>query len=267
MKWYDEHIEIMRLDPIEILFANAITRFRARFWILIWIYLIPGVLLVGGQLLSARNDVGAIAGFAGGTLSLLGSIGSVIATLAIINALAHGTDVEGSYRVATKLFGPSVWIILLNMLAIAGGTVLFIVPGIILGVALMFANYILVVEDKRGMRALALSWGYVRGYWWAVVGRVVLASLIFAGVIMLIYLPAFLIFGPAIASMAYLAIMLCFTAFSSCYMYELYQNLRRLKPGAATAPAEEGRKFIYTCIAFGIIAIVVILLLIGVAIF
>lgn len=253
------------MDPLGILFANAWQRFKARFWVLIWIFFIPGVFLVAGQLLSSRAGAGAGAQAAGGILSFIGTIISIMASLAIINALAHGTDFAGSYRVGLKLFWAALWISILNVVAVVGGLALLIVPGIILGVTLMFSNYALVIEDKRGLSALMQSRAYVKGYWWAIVGRAVLVTLIFFAALILIYAPSLLLLGQAIGSVVYLVLLLCFTAFSTSYMYEIYENLRRLKPGMTEETLKKGGRFVSVCMVIGIIAIAAILTFITVA--
>lgn len=55
------------------------------------------------------------------------------------------------------------WIYLLTFLAVFGGIVLFIVPGLIFAIWFSFAPMILVAEDLRGRAALRKSREYVRG--------------------------------------------------------------------------------------------------------
>lgn len=233
------------MDPLGALFAGAWRRYKERFWTLVWIFLVPSALLLLGQLILAggRNPTNAAAGgifsLAGGLLAFAGSIISVVASLALINALAHGTDFATSYRVGLKLFWSGIWLAILVMVAVAGGFILLIVPGIILAIGFMFTNYALVVEDKRGMQALLRSRQYVRGYWWAVLGRGLLAGAIFVAGMLLIYLPSFLILGAVGGAVVYLVLIVCYSAFSVCYTYEMYENLRRIKAGNP-AGAEEG---------------------------
>ncbi len=257
------------MDPLAILFENAWRRFAARFWTLVWIFLAPAVFLVAGRLLSARAGSGVFA--AGAILSLVGTVLSIMATIALINALARGTGVGASWRVGAKLFWPAVWIGILNIVAIAGGFALLVVPGVILAIALAFANYVLVVEDRRGLQALVKSRAYVAGRWWAVVGRALIAAGIFILAMVLIYDPLFFIFGSVIGAVAYLAILVCFTAFSTAYTYEIYENLRRLaaapaaaalgvaSPRAADETAKSG-KLLSVCLAAGVIVLGLILM-------
>jgi hypothetical protein len=275
------------MDPLKALFENAWRRFTTRFWILVWIFVAPAVLIVAGELFSANGGTGTMgivptsttagaastgAAVTGGILSLIGTILSVMATVAIINALARGTNVAASYRVGLKLFWPALWISILNIVALIGGFVLLIVPGLILTFSLIFAVYVLVVEDKRGMQALEQSRKYVKGYWWAVVGRMVLVGLIFFAAILIIYMPMLLLLGTATGGVVYFVLLVCFTAFSAAYSYEMYENLRRLSAGraggvsaagGAIAPGEAAKaksKLLSVCLTVGVIVIALILL-------
>ncbi len=258
------------MDPLDTLFAAAWRRYTERFWTLIWIFLVPSVLFFVGQLfLQVKTPAWDIAG---GIVVIVATIISIPASLGLINAIAYGTDFAASYRVGLKLFWPALGIGVLNMLAVMGGFVLLIIPGIILSIGLMFANYILVAEDKRGMNALLVSRNYVKGYWWAVFGRCLLLGGIFLGIVLVVYVPLAALLGRAIGAALYFAFVLCFSVFGVCYTYELYGNVRRLKAdaagvaGAAGAAAIGGsRKLIYACIAVSVAMLVAIALVLAVS--
>ena len=252
------------MDPVGALFAGAWRRYGERFWTLVWIFLVPSILFLLGRLLLEGETPTRV--FVGGVSLLIGSLVSVPASLALINAIAHGTDFAMSYRVGLKLFWPAVWICILDVLAVAGGFMLLIVPGIILSIALMFANYALVVEDKRGMRALTQSREYAKGYWWAIVGRNILLGAIFLGMLFFVYLPLALLLGKAIGAAIYLVLFLCFTTFAVCYTYEMYANLRRLRAGMAEEEAKNRSGLLKICMVVGILAALALLFAITIAV-
>ncbi len=258
---------MMKMDTLDALFAGAWRRYKERFWALIWIFFGPSVIFFLGQLLLTGKTTSASAGAWGEIFSIVGSIASLIASLALINALAHGTDVVTSYRVGLKLFWAAAWICILEILAIAGGFVLLIVPAIILGIGLMFATYVLVVEDKHGMQALLESKEYIKGYWWAVVGRVILLGILFGFLLALLYVPSVVLFGLLTGTVVYFVLFLCFTTFGTCYAFTIYENLRRLKAGtagaagAANPAAKSGRKFLLVCITVGAVAVLALVIL------
>ena len=51
-------------------------------------------------------------------------------------------------------------------LATVAGLILFIIPGIYIGVRLAVSIEALVVEGRRGTEAMGRSWGLVGGHWW-----------------------------------------------------------------------------------------------------
>lgn len=266
------------MDPVGMLFSGAMRRYQECFWTLAWIFLVPGVFLIVGQLLSESKSFAAVA--AGGIVSFVGTLASLVASLAMVNALAHGTDFAASYRVGLKLFWAEVLIGILTILALIGGSVLLVVPGIMLGIALTFASYTLVVEDRHGMHALVASRKYVKGYWWAVVGRTLLLALIFIAMMALIYAPILTLLGRVAGAVVYLVLLVCYAPFSTCYTYGMYENLRRLKmeavaaegtgatgTGAAGTPVEvtkEKDTFLKICIVIGVIVALAIIIFVAI---
>jgi hypothetical protein len=67
--------------------------------------------------------------------------------------------------------GSLIWLTWCLVAALAGASVLFIIPGIILGVYAVFTAFTFILDHKRGLAAIVQSWWYVRGRWWAVFGR------------------------------------------------------------------------------------------------
>jgi hypothetical protein len=74
---------------------------------------------------------------------------------------------------------PTIYTSLLTGLVIFGGTVLFIVPGIIFSVWYVFSTYAVILDNKKGGVALKFSKSLVIGRWWRMVWRIVVPSLLF----------------------------------------------------------------------------------------
>jgi hypothetical protein len=83
-----------------------------------------------------------------------------------------------AYRFALKRLGPILWVTLLTGLAVFGGFLLLIVPGIIFAVRFLVAMPALIVEDVRGTAALRRSWRLVKGNGWIVFGVYVLTIVV-----------------------------------------------------------------------------------------
>jgi hypothetical protein len=166
----------------------------------------------GGVVSVTPTWLGAIAGL---LAALAGILMSLVLTGAITRAVAAevaGEDpsVEQSYRFGFHRLGSVLLVSVLVGLAIIGGLILaaivglilsvgssgglilfviFVIPGIYLGVRLAVSIEALVVEGRRGTEAMGRSWGLVGGHWWHAFGTLLVAFLLTA--IVNILLPFF----------------------------------------------------------------------------
>jgi hypothetical protein len=102
---------------------------------------------------------------------------------AIIRAAAEATigdpvDPEASYRYGFKRLGSVILVSLLVGLAVLGGLILFVIPGLIFAVFLCVSVPALIVEDRRGTEAMSRSWNLVKGHFWHAVGVILVAGII-----------------------------------------------------------------------------------------
>lgn len=100
-----------------------------------------------------------------------------------------GATAGDLFRKSFQALLPFVWVVILVILAILGGTILFIVPGLLLTVWLSLFPYTFAVDGKRGISTLTTSWHYARGYWWGIMWRNMLALTLFALIAVLISVP------------------------------------------------------------------------------
>jgi len=101
-------------------------------------------------------------------------------------------DVER--KQAWSFFWPVLLVGLLQVLIIFGASLLLVIPGIYFGLVLSFSQIILIDQDKRGFGALSASWEMVKGRWWAVLWRNLVAGVLFGlgvGLIMTLMLLIF----------------------------------------------------------------------------
>jgi Membrane domain of glycerophosphoryl diester phosphodiesterase len=89
-------------------------------------------------------------------------------------------DLEQSYRFGFARLGPILVVSILVGLATLLGLIVFIIPGIYIGVRLAVSVQALVVEDKRGTEAMRRSWELVGGHWWHAAFTILIAGLITA---------------------------------------------------------------------------------------
>jgi hypothetical protein len=131
------------------------------------------------QISTATWAVGA----AGLVAGLAGLLMYLVLTGAITRAVAAevaGQDpsVEESYRFGFHRLGSVLLVSVLVGLATIVGFILFIIPGIWIGVRLAVSVEALVVEGRRGTQAMGRSWELVGGHWWHAFGALVVAGLL-----------------------------------------------------------------------------------------
>lgn len=119
-----------------------------------------------------------------------------------------------------KLLFPYLWVSILAGLIVSIGYLFFIVPGIIFAIWFFMAPYALILEGKKGAQALKRSKELVDGYFWPVLGRVLIISLIIMGSCM------FLAWIPFVGMFA-LSVLL--VPVSTVFIFLLYQNLKKVK--------------------------------------
>jgi hypothetical protein len=89
---------------------------------------------------------------------------------------------------------PSVWVSVAIIILALGGTLLFILPGIIVAVFVMFALLAVVVDHYEKMEAITYSWHLVKERWLAVFVRLLVANVLL-GIISLAVLSIFWFMG------------------------------------------------------------------------
>ena len=122
-------------------------------------------------------------GTAGLVAALAGMLMFLVLTGAITRAVAAevaGEDpgVEQSYRFGFHRFWSVLLVSVLVGLATVAGLILFIIPGIYIGVRLCVSIEALVVEGRRGTQAMGRSWELVGGHWWHAFGTLLVAALL-----------------------------------------------------------------------------------------
>jgi hypothetical protein len=125
--------------------------------------------------------------FVGLVVAALSIIIWTILEAALIRGAAQGSigdpvDIDASYRWGFARFGSVLLVSVLVGLAVLGGLILFIIPGIIFGVMFAVSIPALVVENKRGTDAMSRSWNLVKGHFWHAL-LVIFVAAIIAGIV------------------------------------------------------------------------------------
>jgi hypothetical protein len=248
------------LNPIGSLFSDAWRLYKERWSVLIEIILLPTLVVILGTVLIVL-DLGSLFRVLGGLIVFIGWITFAYSVLPIIYSVHHATGVDASYKATIGWFWPFVWLGILEFLAVIGAYVMLIIPGLWLGLAVSFAVYVFVIEGRRGIDALRQSKDYVKGYWWAVLGRVLLLELVYLAAMLVIRIPVAMVGGQVVGAVASLVIVPFFVPFAMIYSYLIFQNLRERKPELAEAHTKEGTGFIKTSAIVGIVAPVILIVL------
>ncbi len=251
---------MQKLDTIGALFANSWKRFGERFSVTAAIFAAPAILLTLSRLLMEQKTLAGLG--LGLVIEILAVVASIIASLGLVSAYGKNTNFAESFAVGIKLFWANVWIAILVCLALFGGFIMLIIPGIILMVQLAFTNYTLVLEDKHGMAALAQSRTYAKGYWWAIFGRTLLLILIFIVAEIVIIAPLTLLLGAVGGTIIDGFFLLFLSPFAVSYQYEVFHNLRRLKSDVAEQAAKSDQGLVKVSMVVGIIGAVLVPILI-----
>jgi hypothetical protein len=122
-------------------------------------------------------------GLAGLVAALAGLLMYLVLTGAITRAVAAeaaGEDpgVEQSYRFGFHRLGSVLLVSVLVGLATVVGLILFVIPGIYVGIRLATSTQALVVEGRRPTEAMGRSWELVGGHWWHAFGTLLVAGLL-----------------------------------------------------------------------------------------
>jgi hypothetical protein len=258
----------LSLHSISSLFFDSWKLYKERWQVLVEIVLLPTLVVVLGYVLLYLGSPFSVLG---GLIVFIGYIIFVFSMLPVIFSLQHTAGVDASYKATIKWFWPFMWVTILEIFAVMGGSIMLIIPGIWLGVALMLMTYVFVIEQRRGIDALRQSKDYIRGYWWAVLGRVLLLGLIFLVATIIIEIPVMIIAGNAARILVTMLLTLFFVPFSAIYHYVIFENLRALKPELAEVQTKKGTAFIKTSAIVGImvpvLAVCVLAIALGLGVF
>jgi len=148
-------------------------------------------------------------------------------TLAIFYAAKDKTYTPKEVlTLALKRFLPALFLVIIVALIITGGTILFIIPGIILGVYLFLALPILLFEKVDIIEALKRSFALTKGYWWKIFGLLILFYFLVAGVWALVSL---LKFDLAVGTLLDFVLGILYSIFYPVFSYSLYREIKNLK--------------------------------------
>lgn len=163
----------------------------------------------------------------------------VISVLFLVKERQNPIEASAALKYGLRKVAPYVWISFLAGLAVFGGLILFIIPGIIFSIWFSVAVYVLIDEDKRGREALKRSKELVKGNWWGVFWRLFVIGFLSGLVSFPLSLAASfaekagLVYLEMSFGVLTLVIPVLIAGFSGVYGYLLYEKLKWLKDSSA----------------------------------
>jgi hypothetical protein len=117
------------------------------------------------------------------TADILSGLANLLVTAACVKAVSdtyldQQTSIGASLRFALRRLGSLVWMDIILGLGLALAFIALIVPGIWLYAAWALATPALLIEGKRGTRALGRSRRLVSGRWWPTAGVLLVSTLL-----------------------------------------------------------------------------------------
>lgn len=168
-------------------------------------------------------------------IGIIVSIAMVTSQLVILKEKDEKLGVTGALKQSTKYWVKYFIVGIVYSLIILGGLILFIIPGIWWSIMFCLASVSIVLEDKGIIEALKRSKELVKGYWWAVLGRLILFGLILLAIYLIALIPLSIILGllrlsgyEVVAVLQNLA-QLVFGPMYLAYMVLLYSELQKIK--------------------------------------
>lgn len=240
------------MDNIGELLKRTFQIYKSRILVFLGIMIIPFLvsLLVFGSAFLLKilkvPWVWFIVAIIGYFVLVIVNLWSRVSLLYVIKEREQKIGIKESFRKGWHKIISYLWLSILAGFIIMGGYLLFIIPGIILGVWFSLASYVLVSEDKKGMTALLRSKQLIKGYW----GKVFWRFLVLGLIVLLISLVAGFI--PLVRNIIYLFI----APFSITFGFLIYENLKQLKEGIPFEPPKRKTKVGF--ILIGILGLILI---------
>jgi uncharacterized membrane protein len=207
-------------------------------------FVFAGLLIGVGNLAASYPDAGglrlAIGVIVALAVSVLGQIVTIRATAGPLGVNA-ATEFAPALQAAGPKFVPVLLTALLVSIIVGLGSILLIVPGIILGVMLSASLQACVLEDRAPIEALKRSRELTRGNRWRVLGLSLILLLIVIGGLLLGAIPTAVagfvpLIGPLVAIIISSAISGLISVFMSIAGTHAFLELRRLNATSAAAP-------------------------------
>ena len=168
----------------------------------------------------------------------------------LIYTLKENSGIKESYKRGFKVLGSYIWVYFLSVIIIAGGFLLFIIPGVLFSIWFSLAIFVLVFEERKGFKALFRSKHLVKGKFWGVLLRFLVLGLIiglvlFAAFALIIFAAENKQIGTQMSEVIGCFIQLFALPFFLIYEFLIYNNLKEIKTGIPYEESAPSKKIKY----------------------
>lgn len=87
-------------------------------------------------------------------------------------------DAEKIKERSWQLLVPLLWVVILGTLIVVAGLFVLVIPGIIFAIYLAYAEVSVVLDNKRGTKALSHSYELIKGRFWKTLWRLIVGPII-----------------------------------------------------------------------------------------
>ena len=238
--------EQARLKAVSDLFKGSWEQYKKHYESLVPIMLVAGIglylqtifLFMAGDGLT-MNATLALLALVSSVVYIVGMIWGLSALLNKVHKLDQPMTLKQAYTNAKPLIWPLFLTGLLSAILTIIGLILIVIPGIIVGVYLSFALFIVVNENKSAVDALKASKAYVSGYWWAVFGRLIVIALVIGVISSVVGTVGGAVLGKQLGMLLQNISGLVLTPLAILYQYSLYLDVKRAKSGAVPMSAPQ----------------------------
>jgi hypothetical protein len=245
------------LSSIGALLKGAWKIYKEKFWTLLSIMVLP-LISVALTLLCEKIFV-VVPSIFPLIFTLAAIILGIWAQVSLICAISdreQKISFSTAFSLGRKKIWSYLWISFLVSIITVGGTVLLIIPGIILSIWFSLATYVLVAENYKGFDAILRSKQLVSGHWGKVLLRFFVIGIIPAIITIGVSIFAKTVVGTQAASGINGLASLLITPFCAVYSFLIYEDLKRIKTGVLFVPPKAGTKAKY--ILLGVLGFITI---------
>lgn len=176
------------------------------------------------------------------------------AAIVVLREANENISISQALNSAKRYVASCMLVNLFTLLAVFFGMLFFIIPGLIFAVWLMFASYIIVVENQDWLAAIQRSRDYTRGSFWNVL---LLAAL---GTVSILFVNSFFDVFKSLPMGGVLKFIadLFFAPMYPIYLFLLYSNLRKSRTNITVSGLNtvktSGKKFTFLIGLAGLLA-------------